>query len=186
MMMTIALRNTHRSVDARRSRRAFTLIELVAVIAIVGLIGVSVGGPTLSYLSSVRTRGAAARIASDICYAQRWAMSTRNRTWVAFDTAGNSFSLHVENPSNPGKAGRQPLARALDNTAATTPIDESPFTGVTLSSASFGGTSEVQFDSLGKPYDSNGTALSSSGSVQLSGGVTVTVLAVSGLAEVSG
>ena len=187
MVMTGSIQRCNRPLfNVRRFPQAFTLIELVTVIVIVGLIGISLGGPVLSYISSVRTRGAAARLSADIRYAQRWAMSTRNRTWVVFNVAGNSYTLYVEDPAHPGATNRQMLASALGNVTAAVNVGESPFTGAKLNSAAFGGTGELSFDSSGVPYDANGAALASNGQVQLAGAVTVTVRTVSGLVEVTG
>jgi len=168
-----------------RRSRAFTLVELIVVMVLLGIIGALAAGPTLNYVRTIRTRGAAGRIAADLRYAQRWAMSTRNQTWVAFNVAGNAYQLYVENPANPGRLGRIALAGPLDNATGSIAIGDPPFSGVALSTVGVNATSEVQFDSLGMPHDANGVALPTDGAIGLNDGVTVYVRRVSGLAEVS-
>lgn len=177
-------------VNARRLRaptrnpRAFTLIELVTVMTVIAVIGVVVAGPTLAYLTAIRARGAAARIAADLRFTQRWAVSTRLRTWVSFDVPNDRYRLYVENAAAPGKAGRVSLPAPLDQSTGWIAVSAAPFTGATLTQVSFANTSEVEFDSWGRPYDANGAALTSASSVQI-GAVQVTVQPVSGLTEVT-
>src|SRR5438045_6314056 len=99
--------------------RAFTLVELIAVATIMALIGVLAAGPTLANLASIRTRGSANRISAHIRYAQRWALSTRLRTWVTFDQTNNRYDLYVENETSLGKANRVSLARPLEAATGT-------------------------------------------------------------------
>ncbi|MEE8169591.1 MAG: prepilin-type N-terminal cleavage/methylation domain-containing protein [Phycisphaerae bacterium] len=168
-----------------RPSRAFTLIELVTVVVVLGLVGISVGGPTLAYLNTIRSRGAAARIAADLRYAQRWAMGTRQRTWIDFNVAADQYTLYVEDPANPGKAGRQLLADALSTETGPINVGDDPFNGAALTAVNVGGTTEVEFDSFGKPYDAAGTAIAADATISLSNGVTLTIRPVTGLVEMS-
>lgn len=185
MTRTIAhRRHSHRA--ALSARRAFTFIELVIVIAVVGLIGAMAGGPVVSNLASMRARGAAARIVADVNYAQRWAMSTRNRTWLEFNSTFTTYTLYVENPANPGKANRVALARPLDGATGAITINDPPFSGVTVSAVNINGGRQIEFDSFGKPYDNSSAALTAAGTITLSSSVTITIRPVTGLTEVSG
>lgn len=159
------------------------MIEMVAVIVLVAVIGIVAGGPTLAHVASVRTRSAAGRIVSDLRFAQRHAMSARLRTWVAFDASNESYRLYVENPSNPGKAGRVGLMHPLDQTTNAIQLGAAPFTGVGIASVAINSGSEVEFDSFGRPHDSAGAALSSTGTLTLTGGVVITLHPVSGFVE---
>lgn len=172
--------------NPRKPTPAFTLVELVTVIVIMGIVAVGVGGPTLSYIDSIRSRTAAARSLADIRYIQRFAMSSRQRTWIAFDAAGDSYQLYAEDPANPGKAGRQPLVHPLDQSTNQVQFGSGPFANVGIASANINSTTEVEFDSFGVPYDANSVALTANGTVSLTNGVTLTIYPVSGFAEQAG
>ena len=162
------------------------MIELVAVIAILGIVAVFVGGPTLSYVDSIRARTAASRLSGDIRYLQRMALSSGLRTWVVFSTASNNYRLYVEDRANPGKANRLPAAQPLDQSTGAVQFGSGPFTNVWITAVSINGTSELEFDTFGVPYDANGTALSVDGTVSLSTGASVMVHPVGGLVERAG
>lgn len=153
--------------------RGFSLIELVVVIAIMGALA-SLAFQGL-HIAGERESLAAERLASDIRYAQGWALMSHNPTWVAFDTALNRYTVYVEDPANPGKAGRLNLADPWTNLPFyQVTLGDNETGNVTLASPGFGGDTEVKFDRNGLAYDSNGTALASNGSVQV-GSRTVTV-----------
>lgn len=165
------------------SRSAFTLIELVTVIAVLAVMAVFVGGPTLSHINDMRSSAAASRLASDIRYIQRLALGSGMRTWVVFDVAGNRYSLHIEDPAKPGKAGRLAVTHPLDQTTNAVQFGVGPFAGVSISQADFNSTVELEFDSFGVPYDASGSALTSSGHTLLSNNIAVEVHPVGGFVE---
>lgn len=162
---------------------AFTLIELVTVIAVLAVLAVFVGGPTLSYIADMRSSAAASRLASDIRYMQRVALGSGLRTWIDFDVGADRYSLYVEDPANPGKAGRVPTVHPLDKTTNALQFGSGPFGGVSIVSADFNSTTELEFDSFGVPYDANGTVLAASGHTLLSNGIAVQVHPIGGFVE---
>lgn len=164
-------------------RGAFTLIELVTVMVILGIVAVAVAAPTLSLLDSMRSSAAAARMTADIRYTQRMALGSGLRTWVSFDAANERYSMFVEDPANPGKAGRVAGVNPLDLTTNVVQFGSGPFAGVGISSVSINTTTELEFDSFGQPYDANGVALTSVGTIVLTGNVAVQVSPVGGLVE---
>lgn len=164
-------------------RSAFTLIELVSVIALLGIVSLAVGGPILSTIQDMRTSSAASRLAADIRYVQRTAMASGLRTWLVVDAASHRYTLHIENPSSPGKAGRVGLPHPLDQTTSAIQFNASPFNGVTITSASFNSTTELEFDNFGTPKDANGNTLASIGAVILSNQLAVRVHPVGGFVE---
>lgn len=163
--------------------RGFTLIELAAVIAILGIMAVSVGGPTLSGIQDIRTRTAAARLLTDIRYVQRLALSSGQRSWVLLDAASDSYTLYIEDASNLGKANRIGVEHPYDQSTNAIQFGSGVFAGVGISAVNINATSEIEFDNFGVPYDANGAALTATGSISLTSGVTITVHPVSGFAE---
>lgn len=167
----------------KSQREAFTLIELVTVMVILGIMAVAVAGPTLSLLDSMRSSAAAARMTADIRYTQRMALGSGLRTWVSFDATNERYSLFVEDPLNPGKAGRVAAVNPLDLTTNVVQFGSGAFANVGISSANINSTTELEFDSFGKPYDANGVALAAVGTVVLTGNVAVQVSPVGGMVE---
>jgi prepilin-type N-terminal cleavage/methylation domain-containing protein len=169
-----------------RARGAFTLIELVTVIALLGVLGAAVAGATLSQIDLIRARAAAARVAGDLRYMQRYALASGLRTWVTFNVGANQYQLYAENPASPGKAGRLPATHPMDQSSGPVQLGAGPYLNTSLSSVNINSTTEVEFDSFGVPYDGGGTALAGNGVISLSGGVTVTIRPVSGFVEKAG
>lgn len=167
----------------RRHHRSFTLIELISVIAILGIISVSVGVPTMAHIGRLRSDAASSRLASDIRYIQRLAMASGLRTWIDVDDAADRYSLYIENPASPGKAGRVAVAHPLDLSTNAIQFNAGAFGGVTIDLVSFNSMSELEFDNFGVPSDSTGAALSTPGIVVLSNGAAVRVFPVGGYVE---
>ena len=156
------------------------MTELVVVLVVVAILaGMAV--TSLSALTTSRQNVAATRIRTALIYAQEWAMGTNNDTWVAFDVAGDLVSVFVEDPSNPGKANRLTMTDPLTRSAMSLQLGAN---GVGIESAGLGGTSEVQFDPSGIPYDANGAILTADGTVGVTGGRTVRVTKNTGLVTV--
>jgi len=171
-----------------RGRRgsAFSLIELITVMAVLAIVALAAGVPTLSYISAVRTRSAAARLCNDIRYAQRTALSSGLRTWVAFDLEAGNYRLFIENAANPGKANRSPLALPAEQSGQPVQFGSGLFAGVTLTGVNVAGGGEIEFDTFGVPYDATGARLVAPATVTLSGNLVVTVHQVTGYVEQTG
>ncbi len=113
-------------------------------------------------------------------------MSSRLRTWVDIDVAGDSYELFVEDPANLGKANRLSLIQPLTQSTGSVQLGSGDFPGVGIASANINSTTELEFDSFGVPHDGNGIALTADGQIALTDGVTITIHEVSGLVEQSG
>jgi len=173
---------SHAGLQIRRGR-GFTLIELITVVVILGIIALVVGVPTLSNLNSLRSSAAASRLAGDIRYLQRTAMASGLRTWLVADASNERYTLHIEDPANPGKAGRVALPNPLDQSTSAVQFNSSPYNGVLITSANFNSTAELEFDNFGAPRDANAAALPAIGLIVLSNGVAVRVHPVGGYVE---
>ncbi|MFO0972969.1 MAG: prepilin-type N-terminal cleavage/methylation domain-containing protein [Phycisphaerae bacterium] len=169
--------------DGSRRKPGYTLMELATVMVVVAIVAIAVGGPTLAFMSATRSRFAATRIGADLAYVQRLAMNARRRTWVVFDVLNNRYTLYAENPTNPGKANRQLLANPLTGDTGATQLGTGEFGTAALASVSINATAELEFDSLGKPYDANSAELTANGTISLNNSVVLTIRPVSGLVE---
>lgn len=150
------------------------------------VIAVAIAGPTLTYMSKIRSRSSATRILADIRYIQRHAMNSRLRTWIVFSTGSNNYRLYAETSPGAGKGTRVALTHPLNQTTSAVQFGSGTDLAVSITAVNINSTSEIEFDSWGKPYDGNSVALSSSGTVTLSNGVTLTIYPISGYVEQAG
>ena len=148
-----------------RTRSGFTLIELVVSLLILSLLGTFVF--QAAHIADDRESFSAERLAQDLRYAQTWAMTSHNKTWVAFDTALNRYTAYVEDAANPGRAGRLALTDPLTLSSFQVSLGHDEAAGVALAAPSFGGQAEVEFDRNGLAYDGNDVALTANGFVML-------------------
>ena len=157
----------------KAGRHGWTLIKLVVGIAVAAILA-SFAIPTYR-IDATRLDAAVRRVQSDIRYAQQLSMSTRRHTWVAFDTATDVYRMWIEDPAQLGKANRIAVTDPVDRAAFEVTLGVGEYSGVGLVSANFDSSTELEFDSIGTPMDGNSVALSSAGSVTLSGGRQVVV-----------
>jgi prepilin-type N-terminal cleavage/methylation domain-containing protein len=169
----------------RRDRRqGFTLIELVVTTTILAILAVS-AVPMFVHSTQQKLRRAAHELAMNIKLARDLAVSTHRKTWVSFDVANSWYQLYIESPTTPGRANRIDLANPVTGASPfRVSLNQGDAAGVVISSASFGGRQEVEFDLFGKPYDGMDVALAADGAAILAAGSTartVTVVDDSGM-----
>ena len=139
--------------------KGFTLIEVIMVMAIIGILAATVL-PRIDFSTTSRTSvdGAAYMIASDIRYAQEFAMANRVSKTVTFT---NGSSIYTFSPVSPG----------MDSSGQLQSIG-----------ATIGTTVTFTFNSLGEPTAGGGSFVTVS-----AGGVTrtITVLQYTGKVNIS-
>lgn len=99
---------------AGRSRaNGYTLVEILVTITIMGIAGALVI-PAVSSADALRSQAAVRQLISDLTFAQSDAIANQQQRAVVFDTATNSYAVHVVeagvvldviyDPFSPGKA----------------------------------------------------------------------------------
>jgi type II secretory pathway pseudopilin PulG len=149
----------------------------MVVMVVIGILS----GLAVTSLNGLTTAGqnvAAIRIRTALTHAQLWAMSSGNRTWVAFDVPNEKVSVFVEDPLQPGKANRLPMTDPLTRSSLIVQLGTD---SGGLVSALIGSTTEVEFDDSGIPYNANGVALTADGTIGVSGGLTLRITKNTGL-----
>ncbi|MFA5839423.1 MAG: GspH/FimT family pseudopilin [Candidatus Margulisiibacteriota bacterium] len=147
-----------------RHSRGFTLTELVMVMVILSIIAVG----SFVVISSYKTHelyAAAERIATDLRYAKNSAQSSGSWHGVLFDVSPtNTYTVY----STDGTADTN-LSDPLDSNLVYTVNVYSNYRGVSITGASFGTGSKVEFNPFGTPYDDKtGSALTTAGIITLS------------------
>jgi type II secretory pathway pseudopilin PulG len=155
------------------------LIEAIAVIMIIAILA-GTAMPTMSTLAASRSGMAARQLFRDVTLARQRAMSTGIVHWVVINTGARTWSVMAENYASPGRSGATIINDLGTGRPFTITINTGEYAGVTFTSASFGGGTEIGFDWKGKPRINDSTVLASQGSVVFSGGSRVTVEATTG------
>ncbi len=155
-------------------------MELVVVMTVTVIMsGVAV--VALSSTTGNRATIAAKRLLRDMTFARQRAIATGTGTWVVFDTgAPQTWSILSEDPSDPGRAAATPLTDPATGADMVETLGTGTFIGVQLVSATFDTGSEVGFDWLGQPLNSDDDPLAVAGTVELSDGHQVTVEVTTG------
>lgn len=167
----------------RRARKSggFTLPEIVVVMTIAAILAAT-AAPSIVNLGATRSAAAARQLVRDLTYARQRAIATGTRHWVVFNTATQTWSVLMENPAAPGRGGATAMNDLATGRSFVQSMNAEPFLGVSLTSVSIGGGSEVGFDWRGKPLNASATALASDGTITLTGSRTVSVKANTGYA----
>ena len=131
-------------------------------------------------MDDTRAATAAKQLQRDLSLARQYAVATGTRSWVVFNTSSETWSVMAEDPNNPGRSNATVMADPATGDVYTITLGVEPFTNVQLTAAAFDGDVEVGFDWLGAPLNAAETPLAAQGSVQLSGGYSLTVEAGTG------
>ncbi len=147
-------------------RGGFTFVDVVVSVLIIGILAAVAGPKFAATLHRTRADSAAERIAADLSYARKSAISQSATVTVEFLTASDEYLI----PALPDlNAPNEPYQIALN---------ASPYDAV-LVTAELGGDADVQFDRFGNP-DSGGVITVAAGGFQQ----TVTIDPDSGRASI--
>ena len=150
------------------SKSGFSLVELALIITIIGVLSVIAFPKIGNIIEDVREKAVSERIVADINYIRNYAISRHDTTWLVVEPAGNRYALFT-GPS----AGVRTII-ADPETSATDTLDlDTDYPGVSITSASFGGGSEVSFNYWGTPSNGGSIVLNSR---------TITLVAETGMA----
>ncbi|MGH7243447.1 MAG: pilus assembly FimT family protein [Phycisphaerales bacterium] len=151
---------------ARMQRRAFTLLELIVVLSILTIMA-SVAAP--KYASAVaryRLDSAATRITADIEQTRAMARASGSTQILSFVPSSSSYSI---------VGYRVGTSRSSDYTVK---LNQPPYS-VTLESASFAGSKDLQFGGFGLPADGGVIVVRSGSNTR-----TITIDSASGAAVI--
>lgn len=140
--------------------KGFTLWELLLVLIFASLLAL-VFIPTAS-INTVPFESAIEKLKYDIRYAQWMAMNRKLVYGLNFDTVAETYSLYQTAPAT--------IIADPQNPADSYMVDyqtNSKFRGVDLFSADIHGTTRLEFDGRGIPYDANHAALAAAATITL-------------------
>jgi len=137
----------------RDPRPAFTLVEAILVVVIVGIVAGIAVPRFANFLTQQHIDAATKRIIADFGLAQRQARITSTAQTIDFDVGNDFYTLvGMQDPDHPSEP-------------YTVSISDEPYAS-TITSADFGGDTEVIFDGYGVP-SSGGTIIVAVGQYQI-------------------
>lgn len=148
----------NRTTTRRRVRAGYTLIEVLLTVSIMGL-AAAIVVPNMLQGGTLGVQAGARMIIADLLFAQNEAMAQQSARRVVFDPAGNSYRVEkFDTASNAWVLEYNPvIGGATDEQNYTIDFDDDGrFRGINIVSATFNGTTQVEFDDLGNP-SSGGT-----------------------------
>lgn len=148
-----------------RNKNAFSLVELILTLVILGITAVIFVPRIGSVIDSIRLDNSVNKLADDIRRARHYAIDHHDTTWVVVDVSNNNYGIYKGNsPSN-----RELILDPLANTPTLIDFDATDYSGVSIISAQFDGSSEFYFDYWGEPSNS-GTVVINSKIISISEG----------------
>jgi prepilin-type N-terminal cleavage/methylation domain-containing protein len=178
------------------NKRGFTLIELIMIIVLIGIISATVVPSLFQDGATMSVSATARKIADDIRYTQALAMARHKLTATtatnpAFrfrirfnvadtDCSGSDQYNIVSDQDNDGTWGENPNGASIIESAIDpvtragyfcVQLNTGDFTGI-AASVNFGGSEigTLEFDSVGIPYDSDGSKLTVTKTITVSKG----------------
>lgn len=152
--------------DSRNS--GFSLIEVILVMMIIGIITVMSIPKVFGLIGSVSEKAVSERLIEDLSYIRNYAIANHDTTWLVVSVAQNQYGLYV----GPSSGSRTLIPDPQTGASAVLDLDND-YDNVSITSANFGGGSEVSFNYWGVP--------SSGGTLVLNGNRTITLIAETGM-----
>jgi len=153
--------------NIQKHSKGFTYIELIIIIIILGILGVAAFTRILHNLDPIKVRAAIEQITSDIEQTKGLSMARHDTITLAFNLVTDSYSIYE------GPTGSQTLLTdypGSDNGVIS--FDRAEYSGVDISSANFGGSTNLAFDQWGNTI--------TGGTVTLNSNNIITIQTVSG------
>ena len=130
--------------NIQKHPNGFTFIELIMVLIIVGILGSMVFTRILNNLNPIKVRAAIEQITSDIEQTKALSMAQHDTITIAFNIANDSYSIYN------GSTGNQTIMTDYPGSNnGVISFDQTEYSGVDISSASFGNSTNLSFDPWG-------------------------------------
>ena len=130
--------------NIQKHPNGFTFIELIMVLIIVGILGSMVFTRILNNLNPIKVRAAIEQITSDIEQTKAFSMAQHDTITIAFNIANDSYSIYN------GSTGNQTIMTDYPGSNnGVISFDQTEYSGVDISSASFGNSTNLSFDPWG-------------------------------------
>ena len=130
--------------NIQKHPNGFTFIELIMVLIIVGILGSMVFTRIMNNLNPIKVRAAIEQITSDIEQTKALSMAQHDTITIAFNIANDSYSIYNGSTENQTIMTDYP-----GSNNGIISFDQTEYSGVDISSASFGNSTNLSFDPWG-------------------------------------
>ena len=133
-----------KQINIQKHHNGFTFIELLIIIIIVGILGSMVFTRIMNNLNPIKVRAAIEQITSDIEQTKALSMAQHDTITIAFNITNDSYSIYN------GPTGNQTIMTDYPGSNnGVISFDQTEYSGVDISSASFGNSTNLSFDPWG-------------------------------------
>ena len=142
--------------NLKKATPGFSLTELIVMIVLIGIFGAMAMTRTNTGLTTIQVQIAIDQITTDIDYSKSMAFARHDTITLVFSTTLEQYTIYN------GPDGSRSAVTDFPNSAnGVISFDQSDFIEVNITSANFGGSSELQFLPLGDPKSGGSIVLNS-------------------------
>ena len=142
--------------NLKKATPGFSLTELIVMIVLIGIFGAMAMTRTRSGLTTIQVQIAIDQITTDIDYSKSMAFARHDTITLVFSTTLEQYTIY-----NGPDGSRSAITDFPNSTNGVISFDQSDFIEVNITSANFGGSSELQFLPLGDPKSGGSIVLNS-------------------------
>jgi prepilin-type N-terminal cleavage/methylation domain-containing protein len=142
--------------NLKKATPGFSLTELIIVIVLIGIFGAMAMTRTRSGLTTIQVQIAIDQITTDIDYSKSMAFARHDTITLVFSTTLEQYTIY-----NGPDGSRSAITDFPNSTNGIISFDQSDFIEVNITSANFGGSSELQFLPLGDAKSGGSIVLNS-------------------------
>ena len=142
--------------NLKKATPGFSLTELIVMIVLIGIFAAMAMTRTNTGLTTIQVQIAIDQITTDIDYSKSMAFARHDTIPLVFSTTLEQYTIYN------GPDGSRSAVTDFPNSAnGVISFDQSDFIEVNITSANFGGSSELQFLPLGDPKSGGSIVLNS-------------------------
>ena len=142
--------------NLKKATPGFSLTELIVMIVLIGIFGAMAMTRTNTGLTTIQVQIAIDQITTDIDYSKSMAFARHDTITLVFSTTLEQYTIY-----NGPDGSRSAITDFPNSTNGIISFDQSDFIEVNITSANFGGSSELQFLPLGDPKSGGSIVLNS-------------------------
>ena len=142
--------------NLKKTTPGFSLTELIVLIVLIGIFGVMAMTRTSTGMTTIQVQIAIDQITTDIDYSKSMAFAKHDTITLVFSTTLEQYTIY-----NGPDGSRSAVTDFPNSTNGVISFDQSDFIEVNITSANFGGSSELQFLPLGDPKSGGSIVLNS-------------------------